>query len=588
MKPTFAPTLLLLTALAPAGLPAQDDTILRAMKDELDRSRALRIVDLDPPYFIEYSMEDADSYSVSASLGGLLGASRRPVRALDVRVRVGSYDFDNTNYVLSGFRAGGGGEDTPVPMDNSYLALRQSLWLETDSAFKTAEEALGRKRSALKNINVPEQLPDYSKAPAVQSVLPLKRHPIDDEAWKTRVVKLSEIFSDFPQIVSSVVDFEALDSTTYMSNSEGSVLREPDNLAYLRVRAWAQAEDGMSLRNSDVIPAPGATDLPGEAEMRQRVTRVATDLAALTHAPQGDVYSGPVLFEPLAAAQLVAQVLGDNLKITRRPVPQPGRTAPYIGSELEAKIGSRIFPDWIDIVDDPTQSIYHGRALSGSYLHDDEGVRAEPIALVEKGVLKNFLLTRTPALKNFLVSNGRGRLHGNYGATAPSFGNLFVHAGKSVSPAELKQQLIQLCKDRNKPYGLLIRKLDFPSSASFDELRRLFSSISQSGDGARPVSLPLLVYRVYPDGREELVRGLRFHGLTTRAFKDIAAASNDEQVFSFLDNTFPFALMGAGGYISPSSIIAPGLLFEDVDLERTTDQLPKLPIVPPPSLEPAR
>lgn len=588
------PLALFLLALSATALPAQDtapnaatanDVILRAMRDELQRSRALRIVDLDPPYFIEYSLEDADAFSASATLGGLLSVNHRPLRALDVKVRVGTYDFDNTNYVLTGFRSSGSGDESPLPLENNYQALRQALWLSTDNAFKTAEEAISRKRSALKNVNVPEALPDFSKAPIVQSWKPSARKPVDEEALKSLTVRLSEVFLSYPLVTASGVDFESIQSDTYLANSEGTVIREPNGIAYFRVQARAQAPDGMQLRGAEVFNALSAGDLPGETSLKESVARLAAGLTALAAAPQGDDYDGPVLFEPLASAQLFGQVLGDALKVTRKPVPQPGRPAPYLPSELEGRIGARILPDWMNVVDDPTQTNWHGSPLVGAYTYDDEGVKAGALSLVEKGVLKNFLLTRTPVFKGFDVSNGRARLHGNYGAAAPDFSNLFVEATRTVSAADLKKQLIQLCKDRNKPYGILIRKLDFPSSASIDELRRLFSASSQSGSGSRRVCLPLLVYRVYPDGREELVRGLRFRDVSTRSFKDILAASDQSEVFSFLDNAYPFALMGAGGYVSPAAVIAPGVLFDEIALERSNEELPKLPVVPPPALQ---
>ena len=569
--------------LASASLQAQgNDVVLQALKDELARSRALRIPGLDAPYFVEYSLEDADSLSVSATLGGLLGISHRPVRALEVNVRVGGYDFDNTNYVLSGLRLTG--EQTQLPVENNYGAMRQALWLTTDGAFKSAEAAIGRKRSALKNVNLPGQLPDFSRAAAVRFSQPIERHPLDEAAWKERIVGLSRIFGAYPKIISSSAGFESIQATSYLVNTEGTEIRQPDSISYIVARAWAQAPDGMPLRDASVYVALEASDLPAEDELRQGFTQLAGNLEELTKAPQGDDYTGPVLFEPLAAAQLFAQVLGDNLKITRKPIPQPGRPVPYLPSELEGRAGSRILPEWMDVVDDPGQSSWRGHKLAGAYDFDDEGVKPVALTLVEKGVLKNFLLTRTPALKGFESSNGRARLHGSYGASSPDFSNLFIRATKTVSGAELKKKLIQMCQEQNKPFGILIRKLDYPSSASMEELRRIASAMAQSGGGARPVSLPILVYRVYPDGREELVRGLRFRGLSTRSFKDIAAASEDDTVFTFLDNTAPFAMIGGGSYISPSAVIAPGLLFDNVELERSQDELPKPPIVPPPPL----
>ena len=580
MRPAAA---FLALAFAVAPVHAQgNDILLQALKDELARSQTLRIPGLDAPYFIEYSLEDVDSLSVSATLGGLLGVSHRPLRALAVNVRVGSYDFDNTNYVLSGLRVSG--EEARLPVEDNYGAIRQALWLSTDGAFKAAEEAIGRKRSALKNVNLPGQLPDFSRVPPVKFLGPVERHRLDDDAWKERIVDLSRIYAAYPQIISSSAGFESIQASSYLINSEGTEIRQLDGISYVVARAWAQAPDGMPLRDANVFAALDAGDLPAEADLRKGFTQLADNLVELTKAPQGEDYTGPVLFEPLAAAQLFAQVLGDNLKITRKPIPQPGRPVPYLPSELEGRAGSRILPEWMDVVDDPGQSSWHGHKLVGAYDFDDEGVKPVPLPLVEKGVLKTFLLTRTPALKGFEASNGRARLHGSFGASAPDFSNLFIRAMQTVSAAELKKKLIEMCQRQNKPFGILIRKLDYPSSASVDELRRIASAMAQSGGGTRPVSLPILVYRVYPDGREELVRGLRFRGLSTRSFKDIAAASDEDTVFTFLDNTAPFALIGGGSYISPSAVIAPGLLFDGVELERSQDELPKPPIVPPPPL----
>ncbi len=577
-----------LLALALAALSAlplaaqQDDVVLRALGDELDRSKMLRIASLDPPYFIEYSLEDADVFDASATLGGLIGSNHRPLRAFDATVRVGSYQFDNTNYVLSSF---GRGSIATLPVENSYPAIRQTVWLDTDAAFKSAEEAIARKRAALKNVNVPDALPDFSKVTPVETLMSAPRHAIDSNAWNDRIVRLSRVFLSHPRIISSVVSFESIQSASYLINTEGASLRQPNDLAYITVRAWAQAPDGMMVRDSEVFPALEFTALPAENDIQAAIERLASNLDQLTQAPRGEDYSGPVLLEPLASAQLFAQVLGNNLKLTRKPIPQPGRPAPYMPSELEGRIGSRILPESFDVVDDPAQTVWQGQSLAGNYIYDDEGVKAGPLNLVDHSVLKNFLLTRTPVLKGFETSNGRARLHGNFGAAAPGYGNLFIHSSNTVPSSDLKQRLIQLCKERNKPYGILIRQLDYPSSASLDELRRLVAAMQQDGGGNHFVSPPILAYRVYPDGREELVRGLRLSGVSVRSLKDILAASSENAVFNFLDNTAPFALIGGADYITAATVVAPGVLFDELDLQASQDELPKLPIVPPPPLE---
>jgi hypothetical protein len=574
----------LIAAFLPQAVAQDNDPILRAMHDELERSRMFKVASPDPPYYMEYEIEDADAVVVSASLGALISQNRSSIKLPSVRIRLGSPAFDNTNYAFTDYFSGTRLDPEQLPMDANYGAVREILWLAADRAFKTAEEGIGRKRSALKNVNVTENLPDYSAAPAVQSIGGIRHTAVDEAAWKNRVVKLSAIFTGYPAINSSGIEFQCIQATDYLVNNEGAALRYPEDLTYLRARAFTQAPDGMLLRDAEVFHANDLAQFPSELDLKRGITAVADELTALTKAPVGETYDGPVMFEPRAAAQLFAQVLGDNLKITRKPVPEPGRNVPYMPSELETKAGARILPDWMDVVDDPTQTEWRGQTLFGHYTFDMEGVRPQPLNLVEKGVLKTFLLTRTPVMKGFESSNGHARMRGAFGQMAPGFGNLFIRASQSVSSDDLKKKLIDLVKQRNKEYGILVRKLDYPSGMSIEELRHAMSAMAQSGGGTRPVALPLLVYRVYPDGREELVRGLRFRGVSTRSFKDITAATNDSYVFNFMDSPAPFALMGAGGFVTNASVISPGILFDEMELERIQDELPKLPIVPPPSM----
>jgi hypothetical protein len=578
-------TLILFLSSASCLLPQDSDPVLRAMKDELARSRQLRIISLDAPYFIEYRVEDVNVFSVDAMLGALVSSQQMVLRVPTVKVRVGDYLFDNTNHLYSDAYTGSRYDPDHLPLENDYRAFRQVLWLATDRAYKTAEEAIARKRSSLKNMNVTEQLPDFSKAAPVQAVEPIvRRNPVDEALWKDRTVKLSAIFDGYPQVLSSGIELQTSLASDYIVNSEGTTLRVPEDLAYMRVRAYGLAPDGTTVRDAAVFQAFEPNELPVEAELRRGVTEVAGNIVALAQAPTGEAYDGPVLFEARAAAQLFGQLLGDNLKITRKPIADPGRTAPHVQSELENRVGSRILPEWMDVVDDPTQADWRGHTLLGHYQYDMEGVAPKPLALVEKGVLKTFLLTRTPVVKGFDVSNGRARMPGNFGDRAPGFGNMFVRASETVPAADMKKKLIELCRQQNKPYGMLVRKIDYPSAASVDEFRRLATAAAQSGGNTRVVSEPLLLYRVYPDGREELVRSMRFRGLSTRSFKDIIAASDENYVFDFIDSNAPLALMGAGSFVTTSSVIAPSVLFDELEFEPIHEDVPKPPIVPAPPL----
>jgi len=574
----------MLISQSPATTIPSDDVLFRAMKDEMDRSQQLRIVaNQDPPYFYSYSLTDVDSLSVSAALGATIVSEHSRSGVPSVEVRAGSYDFDNTGHVYSGAYSGSP-YDGSWPLDESYQNFRDQLWLGTDRAFKTALESISRKRASLNNAAAAkEPLPDFSKAPPVVSIAKVTKTKLDDAAWTARTSRLSGVFNAYPEIVTSGVDLQLIQGATSLLNSEGTAVRYNDGLYWLYAKAEVQAPDGMLLHDAVSIQSLELDKFPQEAEIRSQLTEVADNLRALAKAPQGEAYSGPVLFEPRAAAQLLAQMIGDQLRVPRRPLADTGRSVNFTPSELESKIGSRVLPDIFDVSDDPTQTTWNGKALAGFYPFDLEGVAPRPVSVIEKGILKSFLTTRQP-IKGFPVSNGHARLPGNYGARSAAIGNLFVKARETSTLADLKKRLIDTIKERDKPYGLLIRKLDYPYSATTQELQSLAQANAQSGGSARPVSPPLMIYRVYPDGHEELVRGLRFHGVSTRTLRDILAASSETALFEYVNNASVLARLGAGGYLAPTSVVAPGLLFDEIEFEPPHDQLPKPPVVPPPSL----
>jgi hypothetical protein len=572
-------------AQAPGPSNAANDPIVRAMRDEITRSLKLTVPNLETPYFIQYLMDEAESFGVSATLGGVTGRRTDRFRNLDVAVRVGDYQFDNTNYVGSDFNFGSRYDLERFPLDNAYPVLRRYFWLATDTAYKSAVEAISRKRAALRNLTVSDKLNDFAHAQPVHRLDEIHRLRLDEDAWTNRVRSLSGIFNKYPDVQISGVEFNAGDGGYYLVNSEGTEVRVPDRTVYLRVRASAQAPDGMTVRDAVVFQALDVGHMPAEADMVRGIQSLAQNVTALAHAPASEDYSGPVLFAGVAGAQVFAEVLGKNLALTRRPVMEPGGRggAAVIVSELDGRNGARVLPESFDVVDDPTQKELRGKPLFGSYEVDREGVEPKPLHLVEKGVLKGYLLTRQPVRGNE-GSNGRARLPGPFGAATPGVSNLFVRSSETSPAGELKKQLLDLLALRGKPYGLIVRKMDFPSSASVEEVRRILSG-SQSGS-SRPVSMPILTYRVYPDGREELVRGLRFRGFNARSLKDIIATGDDLTAFEYMDNSAPFALMGGAGYVANAAVIAPSILIDDLELHPVEEELPKLPVVPPPDLLP--
>lgn len=574
----------LISAQPRAAAPAAKDVILEAMRAEMQRARNLRGAGgMDVPYFFEFALDEVRGYSASATLGGLLGERETRVRVPRVQVRVGDYEFDNSNYIFSDANFGPRFDFGQMPQDNNLLALRHQIWLQTDRAFKNALEGIGRKRAALRAQNLQqEKLADFAKAEPVQMLLDVTPRPLDQATWRRRTVETSNVFAAYPRVLTSSVEFEYGENSTYLLNSEGTEIRYPDNLNYLRIRASGQAADGMPVRDHAVLHSTDVARLGSDADWKRAAEEVGKNVTALAEAPVGEAYSGPVLFEGLAGAQLMAEVLGSQLAIPRRPIPEPNRPLPFAPGDLEGRLNSRILPSSFTVTDDPALKEFQGRELAGHYLVDIEGVRPKPVTVIEGGVLKSYLTSRQPN-KFSTESNGRARIPGAFGHKLPAISNLFVKSSDGVPAAELKTRLLTMIKDRSKPYGIIVRKMDFPSSASPEELRRLAAALAGNSAG-NIISSPLLVYRVFPDGREELLRGVRFRGLSVRSFKDILASSTEQYQFDFMGNGAGFALMGAGSYVYLASVVSPALLFEDLELERPQIDYPRLATVPAPPL----
>jgi len=564
-------TLLLSVALCGVAHAAQQDAVMDAMQAEMARSLTLTLGELDKPYFLSYQVDDQRIWSAGATLGGLVSSNTSSFRTPRVRIRVGDYKFDNTNW--TGANAAGPRYELRVPLeDENPLVMRQFLWLATDSSFKGALQSIARKRAALRNITVSEQLADFTTAQPYVGVHDYTPARFDDKTWIDRVRKVSKVFSAYPTLRNSSVDYTAIDSLHRFVTNEGTKLRQPETVGMVEIRASIQAADGMILRDAAEFYTHDLNKMFTEDELSRAAKGLGDQLTKLAAAPTGDEYAGPVLFEGVASAQLLAELLGDNVHISRKPLAPPGSSSQSTPTDLEGRRGVRIMPEFFDVVDDPTLPLF------GHEEADEEGVQDKPVTLVEKGVLKDFLRSRQP-VRGYTDSNGRGRIPGNYGTEQPVPTNLIVKARETSTIAELKQKLLDLVQQRGMPYAMIVRKMDFPSSATLDEARKILAA---AGSG-HAVSVPVYLYRLYPDGHEELVRAQRFRSMNARSLKDILAAGDDSVTFNYLDNGAPFALLGFGSGAAEVTIVAPSLLIDDLEMTKADDELPKLPIVPSPS-----
>lgn len=539
---TFSRLFLSLTLLASVVAFAQsgaDDPVLKAMQEEMERSKSnLKLDQEKAPYYIEYAITDQDEYTTDAVFGAVQNDLRNHARILRVLVRVGDYKQDDVI----------GQNESAVqlaPFENDIPALRLSIWLATDSAYKHAVEQLTAKQAALKQFENAENEPDdFAHAPVVKAIEPLVRLDVDSAAWKKNVETVSAMYRSDPKIDSFAVVFRAGAVNKYFLNSEGSVTRS-GSLEYLyNIEGSTQAPDGMRLDRASGKVFTAAAELPNLDAMKSEAKVLMGTLAALRAAPiVEEQYRGPVLFAPDAAGDLVKSLIGENA-LGRRP--RPGDTSRVTGSYAN-DWKSRVLPDFVTVVDDPTKPTAAGHALLGHYDVDDEAVKARPVTIVEKGTLTNYLMSRTP-VRDFPVSNGHGRSAPTTSAHA-AFSNLFITSSEPLDKDQLKQKFMESCKNRGMKYCYRVETLS-------------------------PRMGPRLLYRVYiDDGHEELVRGARFDQLDTRAIRnDLMALGNDVEAFNSLTPM-------------PCSVVVPSLLFGELEVKRANAPKEKLPQYPPPDLK---
>lgn len=567
-----------ITVLCGAETDIQKDVQLRAMVDELARTKTLQLNNLDKPYFVQYTTSDASEVAITASLGGILTSVSGRARSPRVEIRVGSYQFDNSNSIFSGASRFGA-----LPIDDNYEAFRDAFWLASDAVYKSATDQITRKRNALREIAEADQTPDLAPAKPLIDLEAPPKLAVDQRKWEEILARISQRFVAAPSVSQSSVRFRSISSAYRIVNSEGTVVRIPQELTELTIRGEALAPDGNKVWNYQAATGLTIADLPDAKELEKMAEQVAADLETLVKAPVSEDYSGPVLFEQEAAAQMLASTLTDATRLQRKPIAPPGsNTGQVLEGVWSSKVGSKVLPEWMSITDDPLKETFQNAALAGAYKVDDEGVPAERVVLVSKGVLKGFLASREP-VKTITVSNGHGRLPGPWGTEQAVVGNLFVEASETTKEKDMKAKLLEKVKAAGLKYGLLIRRLDFPSTANAEELQSMGHQL-QKGGYSRSLNSPLLAYRVYLDGHEELVRGLRFKDFSAKDLRDIDIASDQPYVFNYVNNGSSFNHAAVATSATTSTVIAPSLLLDSVDLAKGENEPGKQPIVPAPAL----
>jgi len=578
---TFGMLLILGTWTFPA--PADDvlpdgDTITRAMVDELARSIDLQMEDLEKPYFIQYSVEDSITYQMSASYGAMTTSQRDRSRTFYSQTRVGSYELDNTNFSgdSGGFFGGSSrsGNRASLPLDDDYTAIRHAIWRATDKDYKNAVETLTKKRSYMKDKNIEDRPADFSKAPVVEYVEDGARLDFDKTQWERNLKRLSARFKKYQQIQDSNVQLFVGAGNAYVANTEGTRVRTGDTGVLLLISAESQAEDGMKFSDSLSYVGDTTGDIPPLEEILGDIDEVVDNLTKVMEAPILEEYSGPVLFDDIAAAQMLRKMLAGGVIGQPEPIGTQRRT--FTGAQnLQKKLKRRILPKSFQIFDNPGINKFDDKYLFGYYRYDDEGVKAQKVDIVVNGKLEDMAMSRVPT-KKLSGSNGHGRRAPGGGDVDAAIGCLFVEDNKGVSSEELKTALIEAAEDQDLEYGLRIASIRTAGlGSSRSDIMAMFMRMQSGGDDR--LGDPIYAYKVYvDDGREELVRGCEFGPVTVNNLKKIVAAGSKPTVYNYIG-------IGFAGATPPSSIIAPAMLFEELDLSKIEQEHEKPPILSAPA-----
>jgi TldD protein len=545
--------LLLLASLPLAA--ASPPSLLDILKEELQRNFSILQQKADPPpYYMSYSVTEEESQSVGASFGAISSENKSRVRYLDITIRVGSPKLDNY-HVVQGNRP----RFTPgavLPIDDVPAAIRRKVWLETDRTYRLAARRLIEIQSNEQvKVKQADDSADFSsESPSVFELAPPRLGNLDEE-WTKRVRRWSAAVGDHPGVLNSGASVVVRRLTNYLVNTEGSRLEHGRTFVDVSVGARGKAADGMDLSASEDFQGVELARLPSPETIEAAANRVGSDLSKLLNAPTAEPFVGPAILSGRAAGVFFHEIFGHRVEGHRQKDEAEGQT-------FTKAVGGPVLPDFLSVLFDPTRKSIGSVDLNGTYAFDDEGVKAGPVTIVENGILKTFLMSRSP-IDGVERSNGHGRRQPGLEVVSRQ-SNLIVESKKKVSDAALREMLIAEIKRQNKPYGLY-----------FEQVTGGYTLTGRRGLQAFTV-IPLIVYRVFADGRpDELVRGADIVGTPLASFAKILATSDKLEVFN--------GYCGAESGQVPVSASSPALLVSEIEIQKKEHALDRPPLLERPA-----
>jgi len=538
-------------------LPGQASSpVMQAMSAELTRSMQKLKTQPVPPYFLSYEIIDSHQVSVSGAFGKLTGSRETRHRQLDIDLRVGDYTMDNTRELRGGMQFGsfGGFSSMQVPIDNDPDAIRSVLWYRTDERYKRAIEQFTKVKTNIQvKVAQEDQSNDFSREEPQQFSEPITDIKVDRAAWEDKIRKYTAPFAKHTDVYEASAFLSVESETRWFVNSEGARIQTSQPAWHLYLIAYTKADDGMELPRYESFFGFTEKDLPDDATVLKAVDKMLRDLEALRVAPVTDPYTGPAILSGRASGVFFHEIFGHRVEGHRQKLTNESQT-------FKKKINEQVLSKDFSVYFDPTARRLADTDLAGFYLYDDQGTKARRVTVVDGGVLKTFLMSRTP-VDGFPQSNGHGRAQAGFSPVSRQ-SNLIVEVAPSAVKPDLKKLLIEEVKKQGLPFGLY-----------FDDISGGFTFTGRVVPNAFNV-MPLVVYRIYPDGREELVRGVDLIGTPLTTFSKIVAADKNVTVFN--------GVCGAESGGVPVSAVSPAILVTQIEVQKKPKSQDRLPILPAP------
>lgn len=551
------PLLLAMFFMVSSSHAAERQPLLTAMKTELDRSvEALTHADTIPMYFLSYHVVDSRQQDISASYGAILQTTNNHDRVLEIDLRVGDYELDNTREIRGGFGFDFNfGTSPQLPLGDDEKAIRAVIWEATDTEYKNAIERYAKiKTNVQVMVEREDTSADFSREQPGVFIDETVDVELDTASWSQRLREYSEVFKDYPFVETSTIRVTHTNDNRFFVSSEGSEIQRGQSYSRLSISCAGTCEDGMRINRYETFDAETPDGLPGDDVIYSTIDRLIGELEALLNAPLAEPYAGPAILVNRATGVYFHEIFGHRIEGHRQKSEIEGQT-------FAKKVGEQILPEFIDVYDDPTMEQFNGKFLRGYYQYDDEGVEAERVTVVEDGVLKEFLLSRNP-VEGFAHSNGHGRTQGGRDVVSRQ-GNLIIKSAREYPFDQLVEMLKEECRKQEKPYGLI-----------FYDISGGFTTTTRFGPQSFKV-IPLLVYKVYTDERPmEPIRGVDIVGTPLASFTKIIATGDDYGIFN--------GTCGAESGWVPVSATAPSVLVSELEVEKKFKEQEKPPILPPP------